>query len=146
MSPCSTIIAGTGFYSLAQLEDAQQLTVETDFGTAQVTRGKWHGVEVAFLTRHGAGHSVPPHLVNYRANIAALVVMLAASAPISAFVDRHPTVKMLALAFLLLIGMVLVADGFGFHVPKGFIYAAIGFSVFVEGLNMMARRRGRSGT
>ena len=75
--------------------------------------------------------------------VIAVLVMLFAAGPVAGFVNRHPTVKMLALAFLLLIGMVLVADGFGFHVPKGFIYAAIGFSVFVEGLNMMARKKGR---
>lgn len=66
------VIAGTGFYSLAALEGARAEQVETRFGTAAVTLGKWHGQEVVFLTRHGAGHSVPPHLVNYRANIAAL--------------------------------------------------------------------------
>jgi predicted tellurium resistance membrane protein TerC len=60
--------------------------------------------------------------------------MLAASESVSAFVNRHPTVKMLALSFLLLIGMTLVADGAGFHVPKGYIYAAISFSVAVEAL------------
>ena len=73
--------------------------------------------------------------------ILAMIVMLAASGPISAFVSRHPTVKMLALSFLLLIGMTLVADGFGFHIPKGYIYAAMGFAVLVEGLNLAARRR-----
>lgn len=66
------IIAGTGFYSLAALEGATSHTVETPFGLAQFTSGSWHGVDVVFLTRHGSGHSVPPHLVNYRANIAAL--------------------------------------------------------------------------
>jgi 5'-methylthioadenosine phosphorylase len=66
------IIAGTGFYDLAALEDAVPRTVATPFGDAQVTEGRWHGVPVVFLTRHGAGHSVPPHLVNYRANIRAL--------------------------------------------------------------------------
>jgi 5'-deoxy-5'-methylthioadenosine phosphorylase len=66
------IIAGTGFYSLAQLEGATTVTAETAFGQAQYTRGLWNGVDVIFLTRHGAGHSVPPHLVNYRANIRAL--------------------------------------------------------------------------
>ena len=66
------IIAGTGFYSLAALEGATTQTVDTLYGQAQFTRGSWHGVEVVFLTRHGAGHSVPPHLINYRANIAAL--------------------------------------------------------------------------
>jgi predicted tellurium resistance membrane protein TerC len=75
--------------------------------------------------------------------VIAIMIMLAASGPVSAFVDRHPTVKMLALSFLLLIGMTLVADGVGFHVPKGYIYAAIGFSVAVEALNQLAARRRR---
>ncbi|MCC7274004.1 MAG: TerC family protein, partial [Alphaproteobacteria bacterium] len=73
--------------------------------------------------------------------IAAVVMMLVASGPLSAFVQRHPTVKMLALSFLLLIGMVLVADGFGFHIPKGYVYVAMGFSVLVESLNLLAARR-----
>ena len=73
--------------------------------------------------------------------IAAVIVMLVAASPVANFVNRHPSVKMLALAFLLLIGMVLVADGFGYHVPKGFIYAAMGFSVVVESLNLIARRK-----
>jgi predicted tellurium resistance membrane protein TerC len=75
--------------------------------------------------------------------IIAVVIMLGASGPLAAFVDRHPTVKMLALSFLLLIGMALVADGAGFHVPKGYIYAAISFSVVVELLNQLAARRRR---
>jgi len=75
--------------------------------------------------------------------IIAVVIMLGASGPLAAFVDRHPTVKMLALSFLLLIGMTLVADGAGFHVPKGYIYAAISFSVGVELLNQLAARRRR---
>ncbi len=66
------ILAGTGFYSLAQLTDAQVRDVETAWGPARFTEGTWHGLRVIFLTRHGAGHSVPPHLVNYRANITAL--------------------------------------------------------------------------
>lgn len=73
--------------------------------------------------------------------IIAVAIMLAASGPISGFIERHPTVKMLALSFLLLIGMTLVADGAGFHVPKGYIYAAIGFSISVEVLNQLAARR-----
>lgn len=75
--------------------------------------------------------------------IIAVGVMLSAAGPVSAFIDRHPTVKMLALSFLLLIGMTLVADGAGFHVPKGYIYAAIGFSAGVEALNQLAARRRR---
>lgn len=68
-------------------------------------------------------------------------VMLVASGPLSAFVHRHPSVKMLALAFLLLIGVTLVADGFGVHIDKAYIYAAMAFSVFVEALNLRARGR-----
>jgi predicted tellurium resistance membrane protein TerC len=75
--------------------------------------------------------------------IIAIAIMLAASKPLADFVERHPTVKMLALSFLLLIGMTLVADGAGFDVPKGYIYAAIGFSVAVETLNQLAARRRR---
>ncbi|MGE0716872.1 MAG: TerC family protein [Alphaproteobacteria bacterium] len=75
--------------------------------------------------------------------IVAVAMMLLASAPLSDFVQRHPTVKMLALSFLLLIGMVLIADGFGVHIPKGYVYAAMGFSVAVEALNLLAARRRR---
>ena len=71
--------------------------------------------------------------------VIAVLVMLVASGPLSAFVHKHPTVKMLALSFLLLIGVTLIADGFGFHIDKAYIYAAMGFSVFVEALNL---RRG----
>lgn len=73
--------------------------------------------------------------------IISMAVMLLAAKPVGAFVERHPTVKMLALAFLLLIGTTLMADAFGVHVPKGYIYAAMGFSVFVEALNLLQRRR-----
>jgi predicted tellurium resistance membrane protein TerC len=75
------------------------------------------------------------------ANVIALGIMLVAAGPISNFVDRHPTVKMLALSFLLLIGFTLVLEGFDQHVPKGYIYFAMGFSVFVEFLNLRIRRR-----
>jgi len=73
--------------------------------------------------------------------ISVLIMMLAAE-PISAFVHRHPTVKMLALSFLLLIGMSLVAEGFDHHIPKGYVYFAMGFSVFVEAINLRVRKRG----
>jgi predicted tellurium resistance membrane protein TerC len=75
----------------------------------------------------------------------AVAIMVVASRPLVSFVQRYPTVKMLALSFLMLIGMTLIADGAGFHVPKGYIYAAIGFSVGVEALNQLAARR-RSGS
>lgn len=73
--------------------------------------------------------------------ITAAIVMLVASGPLSRFVERHPTVKMLALSFLLMIALVLIADGFGVHVPKGYVYAAMGFSVLVETLNLVADAR-----
>jgi predicted tellurium resistance membrane protein TerC len=75
--------------------------------------------------------------------IIAAVLMLVASGPLSGFVNRHPTVKMLALAFLLMIALVLLADGFGVHLPKGYVYGAMAFSVVVETLNLLATRRRR---
>jgi predicted tellurium resistance membrane protein TerC len=75
------------------------------------------------------------------ANLVALGIMLLAAEPISGFVSRHPTVKMLALAFLILIGTNLVAEGAGVHVPKGYTYFAMGFSVFVEMLNLRLRAK-----
>jgi predicted tellurium resistance membrane protein TerC len=67
--------------------------------------------------------------------------MLVAADTVAEFIRRNPTVVMLALGFLLMIGAVLIADGFGVHVPKAYIYAAMAFSAAVEGLNMVARRR-----
>ena len=72
--------------------------------------------------------------------VISMIVMLVAAGPLSAFVSAHPTVKMLALSFLLLIGTTLVAEGVGFHFPKAYIYAAMAFSVLVEALNLLARR------
>jgi predicted tellurium resistance membrane protein TerC len=76
------------------------------------------------------------------ANVVALGIMLGASGPIAGFVDRHPTIKMLALSFLVLIGTNLVAEGFGVHIPKGYTYFAMGFSVVVEMLNLRLRAKG----
>ena len=73
--------------------------------------------------------------------VIAVGVMLVASGPLSRFVHAHPSVKVLALSFLLLIGVTLVADGFGVHVDKAYIYAAMGFSVFVEALNLRRRQK-----
>jgi predicted tellurium resistance membrane protein TerC len=73
--------------------------------------------------------------------IVAVAVMFVASGPVARFVSEHPTTKMLALAFLLLIGVTLVADGLGFHIPKGYIYAAMAFSVMVEAINIIASDR-----
>ncbi len=73
--------------------------------------------------------------------IAAMILMIVAADPLSRFIGAHPTVKMLALSFLLMIGMVLIADGLGFHIPKGYVYFALAFSVMVEALNGWVRRR-----
>lgn len=82
------------------------------------------------------------HLViMFIAVISAVIVMLLAATPLANFINANPTVVMLALGFLLMIGMVLIADGFGIHVPKGYIYAAMAFSAFVEFLNLMSRRK-----
>ena len=72
--------------------------------------------------------------------VLSMIVLMAASGPVAAFVEAHPTVKILALGFLIMIGMALVADSFGAHVPKGYIYSAMIFSIFIELINMYQRR------
>ncbi|HEY5851923.1 MAG TPA: TerC family protein [Lysobacter sp.] len=73
-----------------------------------------------------------------------IAFMLMFARPIGEFVERHPTVKILALSFLIMIGLVLIADGFGQHIPKGYIYAAMAFSVFVEMINLWIRKRAQA--
>ncbi|MCX8996888.1 TerC family protein [Rhizobiaceae bacterium BDR2-2] len=83
-----------------------------------------------------------PHLpIMVVAVVVAVTVMLLAATPLANFIEKNPTIVMLALAFLLMIGMTLIAEGMGFHVPKGYIYAAMTFSALVEALNMLARRK-----
>ena len=91
----------------------------------------------SILTAVGMTDHVPIMMV---AVVIAVAAMLFASDPLGDFIDKNPTVVMLALGFLLMIGMVLIADGFGVHVPKGYIYAAMAFSALVEGLNMVSRK------
>jgi len=79
--------------------------------------------------------------IMFVAVIFAVGVMLVAADPLANFINNNPTVVMLALGFLLMIGAVLIADGFGVHVPKGYIYAAMAFSALVEGLNLLSRRK-----
>ncbi|WP_392537249.1 TerC family protein [Legionella sp. 227] len=74
----------------------------------------------------------------------AIFIMIFASEMVSAFIKQHPTIKMLALSYLILIGMVLVADGFSFHIPRGYIYFAMGFSLSVESLNLLKHSRKKS--
>ena len=75
--------------------------------------------------------------------VVSVALMMVFAAPLGRFVSARPTVKMLALAFLFMIGLVLIADGFDHHVPKGYVYFAMAFSVLVEMLNMRARRKHR---
>ena len=90
----------------------------------------------SILTAVGMTDHIPIMVV---AVIVAVTVMLLAADPLANFIEQNPTVVMLALGFLLMIGTVLIADGFGVHVPKGYIYAAMAFSALVEGLNMAGR-------
>jgi len=92
----------------------------------------------SILTAVGMTESLP---IMIAAVVIAVGVMLFAADAVANFINRNPTVVMLALGFLLMIGAVLIADGFGVHVPKGYIYAAMAFSAGVESLNMLARRR-----
>jgi predicted tellurium resistance membrane protein TerC len=93
------------------------------------------------ITAVGMARHVP---VMAAAIIVAVAIMLMASEPVSRFVQAHLSVKILALSFLILVGMSLVADGIGFHIPRGYLYFAIAFSVFVEMLNLRAARRRRA--
>ncbi len=95
----------------------------------------------SIITAVGMTEHLPIMVVSV---VFAIALMVAAAGPLAAFIEANPTVVMLALSFLLMIGTVLIADGFGFHVPKGYIYAAMAFSVLVEALNMLVRRRRRS--
>ncbi len=90
------------------------------------------------ITAVGMVQNLP---VMIAAVVVAIVIMMIAAAPVAAFVERHLSIKMLALSFLVLIGMVLVADGLGFHIPKGYVYASVGFSLAVQALVLIANRR-----
>jgi predicted tellurium resistance membrane protein TerC len=91
----------------------------------------------SILTAIGMTDHLPIMVI---AVVFAVMVMLFASGPVADFINRNPTVVMLALGFLLMIGMTLIADAWGFHVPKGYIYVAMAFSCGIEGLNMLMRR------
>jgi predicted tellurium resistance membrane protein TerC len=91
----------------------------------------------SIITAVGMTEHVP---IMFVAVIAAVLAMLFAAHPLSRFIDRNTTIVMLALSFLLVIGMALIAEGFGSHIPKAYIYAAMAFSAFVEAMNMLTRR------
>nr|WP_047167319.1 TerC family protein [Sphingomonas sp. Y57] len=94
----------------------------------------------SIITAVGMTDHVP---IMFIAVIAAVAAMMTAAGPLSRFIERNPTIVMLALAFLFMIGMTLIAEGFGVHVPKGYIYAAMAFSAAVEALNMFQRNARR---
>jgi predicted tellurium resistance membrane protein TerC len=144
------ILIGGGLFLLAKAttEIHNRLEGEEGHGSARV-RPSFAGVitQIALLdlvfsldsviTAVGMAQEIS---IMVTAVILAVGVMMFSAGPISAFVNRHPTVKVLALSFLLLIGISLVGEGLGMHIPKGYIYFAMGFSVFVELINLRARR------
>ncbi|MEN5084497.1 TerC family protein [Bosea sp. TWI1241] len=91
----------------------------------------------SIITAVGMTEHIPVMVI---AVVVAVLVMLLAADPLATFIDRNPTIVMLALGFLLMIGTTLIAEGFGAHVPKGYIYAAMAFSALIEALNMLSRR------
>ena len=94
----------------------------------------------SIITAIGMAEHVPVMIL---AVVIAMIIMFVASEPISNFIHKHPTTKMLALSFLLLIGVSLVADGVGFHMPRAYIYFAMAFSAGVEMINILASRKHR---
>jgi predicted tellurium resistance membrane protein TerC len=144
------ILLGGGIFLLAKstIEIHDKLEGEEGHGSAKVT-ATFSGViiqiillDIVFsldsvITAVGMANLVG---VMIAAVVIAVLIMLFSSKPISEFVNRRPTVKILALSFLLLIGFSLVAEGFEIHIPKGYIYFAMGFSVFVEMLNLRYRQ------
>lgn len=94
----------------------------------------------SIITAVGMTHHVPIMVI---AVLVAVSVMMLAATPLSNFINRHPTIVILALAFLVMIGMTLIAEGLGAHVPKGYIYSAMAFSAFVETLNIVSNKTGK---
>src|SRR6185369_3275208 len=94
----------------------------------------------SIITAVGMTDHVPVMVV---AVVIAVIAMLLAADPLARFIQANPSIVMLALGFLLMIGMTLIAEGFGAHVPKGYIYTAMAFSALIEGLNMLGRRARR---
>ena len=144
-------LIGKATHEIHQKLEGATETVTTTVGAATATATATFGAVIAqimlldivfsldsIITAVGM---VDERWVMVAAILASIVFMLAFARPIGEFVERHPTVKVLALSFLIMIGLVLVADGFGQHIPKGYIYTAMAFSVFVELINLWIRRR-----
>lgn len=126
--------------SLEGVEAGQHAAVQAGFGAVLIQIAV---IDIVFsldsvITAVGMVDEVG---VMIAAIVIAVLVMMFAAKPIGDFVDRHPTIKMLALAFLIMVGMALIGEGLDFHVPKGYIYFAMAFSVAVEMLNLRLRKR-----
>jgi predicted tellurium resistance membrane protein TerC len=100
-------------------------------------------IDIVFSLDIAAVGMANQKIIMVMAILLAVAVMLLASGPLGRFIDHNPTIKMLALAFIVLVGAFLILDGFGLHVSKGYIYGAMGFSALVEGLNLWAKRNAR---
>src|SRR5262245_57753453 len=147
------ILGGLFLLAKSTREIHHRIEGENDEHGAGATRASFSGVLVQILlldlvfsldsviTAVGMVDEIPVMIV---AVVVAVVVMMIFSGIISDFIQRHPTLKMLALSFLLLIGVNLISDGLGFHIPKGYTYFAMGFSLGVEMLNLWVRKRTRS--
>jgi predicted tellurium resistance membrane protein TerC len=143
------ILIGGGLFLLwkATVEIHDKLEGEEGHGTARVAPsfgaviGQIMVLDIIFsldsvITAVGMANDIS---IMITAVVVAVAIMMFSARPIGDFVMRHPTVKVLALSFLLMIGLALVSDGVGFHIPKGYIYFAMGFSIFVETINLRVR-------
>jgi predicted tellurium resistance membrane protein TerC len=148
------ILIGGGLFLIGKATHEMHAEIEGDSETAATTGGgvfsaiilQVIAVDIVFsidsiVTAIGMAQDIR---IMIAAVLIAVAIMYAASGPVAAFIAEHPTTKMLALAFLVLIGVALIADGFDFHVPRGYIYFAMAFAGAVEAINVVAtRRRGR---
>lgn len=149
------ILIGGGLFLLAKA--TREIHIEVDAGGAHASRAAGHKrsllmviaqlavIDMVFsinsiITAVGLAEHIE---IMIAAVVIAMLVMFAAANPVGAFIERHPTTKMLALAFLLMIGLALLADGFHFHIPRGYIYSAMAFAAGLEALNVLAGRKRR---
>jgi predicted tellurium resistance membrane protein TerC len=147
------ILLGGGLFLLgkATLEIHERLEGEADHGSGRAAPSlgaviaQIMALDIVFsidsvITAVGMANEVS---IMIAAVVLSVIIMMASAGAVSGFVGRHPTVKVLALSFLLLIGISLIAEGLGLHIPKGYIYFAMGFSVFVEMINLRVRGSAR---
>jgi predicted tellurium resistance membrane protein TerC len=151
------ILIGGGLFLIAKATHEIHAEIEGQDAEEEATGGRnafaWVIVQIiiidlvfsldSIITAIGMAEQIE---VMVAAVVIACAVMYVASGPVAAFVAEHPTTKMLALAFLVLIGVALMADGFGVHIPRGYVYFAIVFAIAVEAFNILAKQKRRKGT